>query len=264
MGTAMLTCSACAQLFPPATNPAPTAAGLPPAPKAEPSKKEATQPATATAEPQPPTPVPPSKLLAPGARSEAVLALEKRLAELRYDVGAVDGQYDRQTWQGVVAFQKYANLKRTGTFTKETQEALRMAKLPEGFHPEMGLPRIEIDIPRQVLLYFDGQGLDRVVAVSTGTNRNYCEISSKSGARVCGVARTPRGRFRIQHRIPGWRESDLGKLYNPLYFNGGYAIHGSLSVPAYNASHGCVRISIPSSKWFYETVKTGTPVVVYD
>jgi len=38
-----------------------------------------------------------------------VLALEKRLTELRYDVGAADGFYDQQTWQGVVAFQKYAS-----------------------------------------------------------------------------------------------------------------------------------------------------------
>ncbi len=192
------------------------------------------------------------------------MALEKRLAELRYDVGTVDGHYDQQTWQGVVAFQKYARLKRTGTYTLETQKALHKATYPEGRHPELGLPRIEIDIPRQVLLFFDQHGLDRAVAVSTGSNRKYCEISKKSGKQVCGVAQTPRGHFRIQYRISGWRESDLGKLYNPLYFNGGFAIHGAPSVPAYNASHGCVRISVASSKWFYDTVKTGTPVIVFD
>jgi lipoprotein-anchoring transpeptidase ErfK/SrfK len=131
-------------------------------------------------------------------------------------------------------------LKRTGTYTLETQKALHVAVLPEGLYPELGLPRIEIDIPRQVLLYFDEQGLNRVIAVSTGSNRKYCEISKKSGEEVCGVAKTPRGKFRIQWRISGWRESDLGKLYNPLYFNGGFAIHGSPSVPASNVSHGCV------------------------
>ncbi len=193
-----------------------------------------------------------------------MLALEKRLTELRYEVGAVDGFYDQQTWQGVVAFQKYARLKRTGTYTLETQKALHVAMLPEGLHPELGLPRIEIDLTRQVLLFFDEQGLNRVIAVSTGSNRKYCEISKKSGKQVCGVARTPRGKFRIQWRISGWRESDLGKLYNPLYFNGGFAIHGSPSVPAYNVSHGCVRISIETSLWFYDTIKNGTPVIVFD
>lgn len=199
-----------------------------------------------------------------GSHGEAVLALQKRLTELRYEVGAVDGYYGQQTWQGVVAFQKYEKLKRTGTYTLETQKALLMAKLPEGFYPELGAPRIEIDLGRQVLLLFDEQGLNRVISVSTGSNRKYCETSKKSGKWICGVGRTPRGKFRIQHRISGWRESDLGKLYNPLYFNGGYAIHGSPFVPAYNVSHGCVRMSLATSIWFYDTVKNGTPVIVFD
>ena len=169
-----------------------------------------------------------SKILKVGSQGEAVLALEKRLTELRYDVGAVDGFYDQQTWQGVLAFQKYARLKRTGTYTLETQKALHVATLPEGLHPELGLPRIEIDLTRQVLLFFDEEGLNRVVAVSTGSNHKYCEMSKKSGEQICGVARTPRGKFRIQWRISGWRESDLGKLYNPLYFNGGFAIRSGL------------------------------------
>lgn len=231
------------------------------------SENTSTSPATSTvARPAPlnPGPFSPSKILKVGSRGEAVLTLQKRLAGLRYEVGAVDGVYGQQTWQGVMAFQKYAKLKRTGTYTLETQKALHMAKLPEGFYPERGVPRIEIDLQRQVLLFFDEQGLDRVIAVSTGSNRKYCEISKKSGKQVCGVARTPRGKFRIQYRISGWRESDLGKLYNPLYFDGGYAIHGSPLVPAYNVSHGCVRISIATSIWFYDTIKNGTPVIVFD
>lgn len=240
---------------------------LPPTPSTTgPSESTSTPSAISTA--APPAPLDPgpfflSKILKVGSRGEAVLTLQKRLTELHYEVGAVDGFYGQQTWQGVVAFQKYARLKRTGTFTLETQKALHVAMLPEGLHHELGLPRIEIDIPRQVLLFFDEQGLNRVVAVSTGSNRKYCEISKKSGERVCGVAHTPRGKFRIQWRISGWRESDLGKLYNPLYFNGGFAIHGSPSVPSNNVSHGCVRISIETSIWFYDAIKNGTPVIVF-
>ena len=211
-----------------------------------------------------PGPFSQTKILQVGSRGDAVLALEKRLALLRYDVGAVDGHFDQQTWQGVVAFQKYAKLKRTGTYTLETQQALHKASYPEGKHAELGWPRIEIDIPRQVLLFFDEKGLNRALAVSSGSDRKYCEVSKKSGKQVCGVARTPRGRFHIQYRIPGWRESDLGKLFNPLYFNGGFAIHGAPRVPVYNASHGCIRISVASSKWFFDTVKNGTPVIVFD
>lgn len=206
----------------------------------------------------------PFKVLKVGSRGKAVLALEKRLAELDYDAGKVDGYYDKQTRQGVLAFQKYAELKRTGTYTEETQKALDQAILPKGIHPELGLPRIEIDLTRQVLLFFDEKGLNSIIAVSTGSNRKYCERSKKSGKRVCGVALTPRGTFYIQRKIPGWRESDLGKLYNPLYFSGGFAIHGAPLVPEYNASHGCVRISIATSIWFYDAIKNGTPVILFD
>jgi len=239
---------------------------LPPPSTTDLSKSTSTPSAASTVAPPIPFdsgPFSPSKILKVGSRGEAVLTLQKRLTELRYEVGAVDGFYGQQTWQGVVAFQKYARLKRTGTYTLETQKALHVATLPEGLHPELGLPRIEIDLTRQVLLFFDEQGLNCVIAVSTGSNRKFCEISKKSGELICGVARTPRGKFRIQWRISGWRESDLGKLYNPLYFNGGIAIHGSPSVPAHNVSHGCVRISIDSSIWFYDTIKNSTPVIVF-
>jgi hypothetical protein len=266
---AMIACVACVpSILPTVEKAAPAVNASPLPPKQEHSESASTTaPATpAAALPKLPDPGPysPSKVIQIGSQGEPVLALEKRLAELRYDVGAVDGRYDQQTWQGVMAFQKYAKLKRTGTYTFETQLALHKASYPEGRHPELGLPRIEIDIPRQTLLFFDEKGLNRVIAVSTGSNHKYCEMSKKSGKQVCGVAQTPRGRFRIQYRIPGWRESDLGKLYNPLYFNGGFAIHGAPSVPAYNASHGCVRISVGSSKWFFDTIKNGTPVIIFD
>jgi L,D-transpeptidase ErfK/SrfK len=34
-----------------------------------------------------------------------------------------------------------------------------------------------------------------------------------------------------------------------MFFNKGFALHGSYDVPGYNASHGCVRIFIPDAKW---------------
>jgi peptidoglycan hydrolase-like protein with peptidoglycan-binding domain len=214
----------------------------------------------------PASPVPSAavKTLKVGSRGAAVLALEKQLNGLRYDTGAVDGVYDKQTRQAVLAFQKYQQLPRTGTATQHTQQALSEATLPVGRHTDLGLPRVEVDITRQILLFFDEKGLNRVIPVSTGSDKQYCEKSKKSKKKVCGEASTPRGRFSVQSRIPGWRESDLGQLYNPLYFKDGFAIHGAPSVPNYNASHGCVRIPIASSVWFYKAVKNGTPVIVFD
>ena len=210
------------------------------------------------------TPFVVGKILRQGSKGPEVEAMERKLDLLRYDVGSVDGRFDSQTWQGLMAFQKLHGLKRNGKFDEDTQRELAVAGVPGGLIPNGGLPRVEVDISRQILMYFDEFGLNRVVAVSSGSNRKYCEISKKSGKENCGDARTPRGNYRIERRIKGKRESDLGILYNPMYFTGGFAIHGSPSIPAYAASHGCVRITNRTADWMFEDVKNGTPVYVFD
>ena len=45
--------------------------------------------------------------------------------------------------------------------------------------------------------------------------------------------------------------------------NGGIAIHGSEDVPAYPASHGCIRIPMFASQRLTSMVPKGTPVYVY-
>jgi lipoprotein-anchoring transpeptidase ErfK/SrfK len=43
----------------------------------------------------------------------------------------------------------------------------------------------------------------------------------------------------------------------------GYAIHGSSSVPNYNASHGCIRVTPADAKWLSQNfIQTGTKVMV--
>ena len=53
-------------------------------------------------------------------------------------------------------------------------------------------------------------------------------------------------------------------LYYPVYFMVGTAIHGSESVPAKPASHGCVRIPMFAAKQFYADTPLDTPVIVHD
>lgn len=194
----------------------------------------------------------------------AVLALKQRLAALHYDVGAVNAKFDWQTWQGVLAFQKVNRLKRTGKASVEVQQLIASADAPGPLIPNGGKDRVEIDISRQVLFLFHQNELFKVIPISSGSGRHYCEISKKTQAQTCGDATTPLGNFKIQRRIPGWHESDLGKLYNPLYFTGGFAIHGALSVPAGPASHGCVRIPMNVAEWFPDEVRDGTPVYLFE
>ena len=76
---------------------------------------------------------------------------------------------------------------------------------------------------------------------------------------------TPRGSYKIQRQINGKRISALGQLWRPKYFTGGYALHGSPSVPNYPASHGCVRLTNASINmiWDEDLVPIGTPVVLF-
>lgn len=193
-----------------------------------------------------------------GARGDAVVALEQRLLELHYDPGKPDGVYDGSTVHAVIAFQKTYGLTLTGRATQDVLDAMVTAAPPAPFVPEGGATRVEVDIPRQVLFLYKDGALFRIVDVSSGSGRRYCEKGR------CGWAVTPRGSFVVERRVSGWRTSDLGKLYNPLYFKGGYAIHGAPSVPATPASHGCVRIPMYISYWFPQHVANGTPVYVLD
>ena len=74
---------------------------------------------------------------------------------------------------------------------------------------------------------------------------------------------TPTGTFAITRCIDGWRQSSLGLLWRPNYFHGGYALHGSTSVPTYAASHGCVRLTVPAMNRAWSQLSIGERVHVY-
>lgn len=191
-----------------------------------------------------------------GARGPQVLALQQRLNALHFDVGNLDGVYASVTAQAVMAFQKVYGLRRTGRATDDVVAKLATAQVPGPLVAGGGATKIEVDLPRQVLFLYHGGRLFKILPVSTGSGRRFCVDGS------CGLAVTPGGSFRVGRRITGWRTSRLGQLYNPLYFNGGIAIHGASSVPSYPASHGCVRIPMSAAGWFPGEVPTGTPVYV--
>lgn len=198
-----------------------------------------------------------------GSQGDKVLALQQRLQELKYDVTDPDGKYGGQTYHAIMAFQKVNGLARTGRANEATLAAMKTATEPAPRVPGGGPDRVEINIPGQYLsLYRDG-ALVRILSISTGSGKEFCVLDPDTKKTECDVALTPGGSFRIQSRIIGWRESKLGLMYNPLYFNGGIAIHGAPSVPGYPASHGCVRIPMVSAEWFYQEAFDGIPVYVF-
>lgn len=182
---------------------------------------------------------------------------EEMLSNLGYWITKVDGKSDDSTRQGIIAFQKVEGLKRTGVLDEKVLRSLRLASRPVAKHK--GPAHIEIDISRQVIFLVDDSGaVSRVLATSTGNNERYLSEGKWQKAY------TPRGTFKVQRQIKGIRKAPLGTIYNPSYFNGGIAIHGSNSIPVTAASHGCARIPRFADKEFVQMVKVGMPVYVYD
>ena len=186
----------------------------------------------------------------------AVRALQERLAELGYDVGTPDGRWGARTTYSLMAFQKVEGLTVDGEDGPQTQAALATASTPGPMMAGGAPTRIEIDVARQVLFHWVNGSLARILPVSTGNNERYCVDGE------CSVAVTPGGSFRIGRKAVGLEVAPLGELWWPMYFNGGIAIHGSPSVPAYPASHGCIRIPMYAAPTFYDQVPAGTRVHV--
>lgn len=194
--------------------------------------------------------------LAGGSLGLRTQAVQRALHDLRYDPGPADGRFGLKTSEALWAWQALHGLLRTGIVTPD-MERLILARQPQAMlRPDLGPSHSEVDLTRQVLLVFRSGQPVLITHVSTGSGRHYCDNGS------CGTAITPTGSFHYQRRVAGWRHAPLGLLYNPVYFNGGIAVHGEPSVPNYPASHGCVRIPMHIAEYFPSLVAKGDPIVV--
>ena len=209
----------------------------------------------------------PETIQASGQRSgPPTRAAQKKLLELGFWLKETDGRFEDTTRQAVMAFQKYFRLKPTGSITSGTAYLLDTVISPATALSTEGT-LAEVDKQRQLLfLIVDGQ-TTAVLNASTGDDREYEEPDANSpGVVIRGVALTPEGEFSINRERPdGWWIGDLGQIYRPKYFIGGVAIHGSTSVPAYPASHGCVRVSVSAMDMIWDSglLPRGTTVVVH-
>ncbi len=193
-----------------------------------------------------------------GMQGADVLALQKRLAALHYQPGALNGTFGADTQHAVYTFQKVERLARTGTWAKGERARVAHPTILKVRFPSSGTA-VEVDVTRQVLVLSRGGVVQRIMDVSTGGEYRYTDQG------VSYVAHTPRGAFTIQHKIDGVRTSRLGYLYRPSYFFQGYAIHGeSYDVPTHPASHGCVRVTNYNADILFPILVVGTPVHVFD
>lgn len=191
-----------------------------------------------------------------GDHGDRVQRVQRRLVQLRFDPGPVDGAYGGKTLMAVWAFQKTQGLRADGVVGARTRRALAHPRRIGAASPSRRPNRIEIDKRRQLLMLWRNGRLRLVTHVSTGTGRRYCHRGH------CERAVTPVGRYRVFRRIHGWRHAPLGLLFNPLYFNGGIAVHGARKVPSRPASHGCVRVPLHIAQYLPRLVPPGMPVRV--
>ena len=117
--------------------------------------------------------------------------------------------------------------------------------------------RVEIDLDKQVLTVFQDWQPILLTTTSTGSGAHFC-----GGVDGCQYAITPTGHYHFYSLYRGWQNGKLGRMYNPYYFNGGIAVHGLDSVPAYPASHGCSRIPMHIAAYFPSLVTQGESVFV--
>jgi len=216
-----------------------------------------------------------------GAAGPEIKLIQDRLIELKFDPGVPDGAFGERTQQAVWAFEALVmgvpGDQLTGKVDAEMwsrmQDPITVAPRRASATPN----HTEIYLPQQVLIVFRSDVPVLITHISSGDNQEWCEVVQISpGERgnedgtepiekgVCGLSWTPGGVFKYYRMVVGRRESQLGGMYNPVYFNFGIAVHGAAEVPDFPASHGCIRIPMHISEYYQSLVAKGDQVFVFD
>lgn len=220
-----------------------------------------------------------------GMNGPEVTRLQERLLELKFNPGPIDGHYGDYTIQAFWAFQKLVmGVPRdevTDVVTNEIWQRLQDAldvqpyrKMSEG---RATRNHTEVYLPSQVVVFFQDDEPALIAHISSGTEQMWTDVvtidpgepfnedgDTPTDVGLRALAHTPGGVFTYERFIEGRRQSVLGGLYNPAYFNFGIAIHGAQNVPKYPASHGCIRINMYLGELFWDYVAKGDQVFVWN
>jgi hypothetical protein len=178
------------------------------------------------------------------ANGVVVRLLQKGLSKLHYATSR-SGVYDDATQRAVMAWRKMTGMARTFSLSEAVVRGVLAGRGTfKVRYPKHG-HHVEADLSRQVMaLVGRGGKVERIYHISSG---------KPSTPTVLGS-------FKVYRKSPG---TNSHGMVHSSYFIGGYAIHGYVSVPTYAASHGCLRVPIPSAWSIYEWVNMGDIVDVY-
>jgi len=223
-----------------------------------------------------------SRTLALGDTGDDVMQMQRRLKDIGFDPNLIDGDFGYQTLQAVWAFQKLVmRIPISGVKDEFTNEMWKVAQRDGLVRPRRPNAQtdthVEVYLPEQVLVVFKQDQPVVITHMSSGDNKPWCEEVTidpgedgnlngteaiKKG--ICGESITPAGLYYFYNRRTGTRESKLGTMWNPVYFNGGIAVHGAAQVPIRPASHGCIRIPMFISEYLQDLVAYGDRIYVFD
>ncbi len=160
-------------------------------------------------------------------------AVESALARLGLPTGSADGRYDARTRRAVCAWRTVTG-RPAGRGLPSQSEA--RAIVATG-----GLPSAKGSMVTGVNVSVTCQA-----AFWVGANREYRRVMAAATGKP--GFRTRLGTHRIFRTHSVWRYSTIypeARMYKPMQFSGGQAMHGSATdrlVKTYPASHGCVRM----------------------
>jgi hypothetical protein len=178
-----------------------------------------------------------------GSRGENVKLLQRGLARLAY-VTSRGGSFDAATGRAVLAFRKVNGMSRTQSASRQVFQMVFAGQ--GGFHlryPNAG-HHAEFDWSRQVLVLADHGHPERIYHASSG---------KPSTPTVFGS-------FSFYRKTPG---TNSHGMVDSSYFFTGYAVHGYADVPAFAASHGCIRVPIPNASAIFNWIHLGDKIFVY-
>jgi len=191
------------------------------------------------------------RLSDPPLSGEDIRELEKRLKELGFNPGALDGVFDRKAAEAVMELQKINNLPITGIVDQDTWKALGQDCEPTN-NPQTPAPEGQIKIiiekdKRLLTVYADGKPY-------------------KQYPIAIGKPNTPSpvGEWKIINKSIEWG-SGFGTRWLGLNVPWGiYGIHGTNKPWSIGqaASQGCFRMYNKHVEEIYPWVKVGTPVIV--
>jgi peptidoglycan hydrolase-like protein with peptidoglycan-binding domain len=216
---------------------------------------------------------PPGKPLYFGEKGAAVRSVQRRLAQLHYYLGKIDGNYGQNTIEAAWAFREVQGLPMNDTtgaqpINRAFEKALVHPKQPYVLIKHPPATRIEVNLKHQVLVLYKKGKVALITHVSSGGGYYFCNPPPPKSDGSCSYAVTPDGNFYAYSFQSGWITVPLGTMYNPIWVDpaAGVAIHGDIPVPWDPVSHGCIRVWIDIANKLHTMINIGgkhpTPVYV--